>query len=63
MKSRRRLAIVPILIGIIGLMPLMRNSRFAAYHTVDVLQLLASGACFGVGFTLLFASRRPSNGQ
>ena len=41
-------AFAPFLIGMIGLFSLMERPRFAAIHTVDVVQLLASGACFGV---------------
>lgn len=40
--------IVPILIGSIGLLTLSHNPRFEAYRSVDVLQLLGSGACFGI---------------
>lgn len=39
---------VPILIGSIGLMNLMNKPRFAGFHNVDVLQLLATGMCYGV---------------
>ena len=46
-----------VIIGIIGLTFVTRNPRFAAFHAVDVLQLLASGACFGVAIALLFGSR------
>jgi hypothetical protein len=62
MKSPRRYAAVVILVGIIGLLPLTRSARFQAYHAVDVLQLLATGACFGVGFTLLFR-KQPAGGN
>ena len=41
-------------IGSIGLFQLMEKPRFAMYHTVDVIQLLASGACFGVALIALF---------
>jgi hypothetical protein len=47
--------LVPILIGMIGFSHLMGQPRFATFHTVDVLQLLASGACFGIGFSALLA--------
>ena len=62
MKSRKAIAI-PVFIGLIGLMPLMRNPRFEMFHTVDVLQLLASGMCFGVGLAGLIAilKERPSS--
>jgi hypothetical protein len=47
---RRRLAaiFVPAFVGLIGLFSLINRPRFQTYHTVDVLQLLASGMCFGI---------------
>lgn len=53
MAGRKQTAAIVIVIGLIGLLPLTRRPRFQNYHAVDVLQLLASGACFGVGITLL----------
>jgi hypothetical protein len=47
---RRRFAaiFVPAFVGLVGLLGLINRPRFQAYHTVDVLQLLASGMCFGI---------------
>jgi hypothetical protein len=42
-------AAIVVFVGLIGLFNLMGRPRFASYHTVDVIQLLASGMCFGVG--------------
>jgi hypothetical protein len=42
-------------IGLIGLFTLMQRPRFATYHTVDVVQLLATGMCFGVALVALIA--------
>ena len=52
---RRRSASIFILIlgGAIGLVALMGRSRFQTYATVDVLQLLASGLCFGLALGAL----------
>lgn len=50
---RRPLAAIVILMGIIGLAALTRNPNFQNIRTVDVLQLLGSGMCFGVGLTIL----------
>ena len=58
MRSRKQLTtaiVVPLIVGIIGLMNLMHNPRFAAIHTVDVLQLTGSGMCSGVAFSALIA--------
>jgi hypothetical protein len=43
--------IVPFLIGIGGFFDLTQRPRFASFHTVDILQLLASGMCFGIALT------------
>jgi len=45
---------VPVFIGFIGLANVTRNPRFELFHAVDVLQLIASGMCFGVGLAGLF---------
>ena len=49
-NRRRRLAaiFVPAFVGLIGLLSLTNRPRFQTYHSVDVLQLLASGMCFGI---------------
>ena len=44
----------PLIIGLIGLSTLMQRPRFALIHTVDVLQLLVSGMCFGVALAAVF---------
>jgi len=44
---------VPIMVGLIGVFMVSRNQRFELFHTVDILQLLASGMCFGVALTLI----------
>lgn len=51
-------AFAPSLIGLIGLFNLMERPRFTAIHTVDVAQLLASGACFGVALAGVIAALR-----
>jgi hypothetical protein len=63
MNSRKSLSsaiAVPLIVGVIGLINLMQNPRFAAFHRVDVLQLIASGMCFGVALSALFALMRRS---
>jgi hypothetical protein len=44
---------VPLLIGLFAVFDLTQKSRFAAFHTVDVVQLVASGMCFGIALTAL----------
>lgn len=63
-QSRRKTALAAILIalivGITGLTTLAGRPRFSGYATVDVLQLLASGMCFGIALAgLLRMWRRP----
>jgi len=45
----------PLFIGLIGLTNLMHQPRFESFRNVDVLQLIASGMCFGVALSALFA--------
>jgi hypothetical protein len=54
---------VPLFIGFLGFASLNNaasSPRFASIRTVDMVQLLASGACFGAAITaLLLLRRRP----
>lgn len=52
MNNPKRFAatfLIPVVIGFIGFYQLTQRPRFSAIQTVDVVQLLASGMCFGVG--------------
>ena len=52
---------IPIVIGSVGLMNLMHQPRFETYRTVDVVQLLGTGLCYGVALVALFhAATRTS---
>jgi hypothetical protein len=55
MLSRRKSVVsailLPLIVGAIGFINLTQRPRFAAYHNVDVLQLLATGMCFGVALS------------
>ncbi len=42
-----------LFIGLLGLFELIAKPRFQAYHPVDVVQLIASGMCFGVALMWL----------
>jgi hypothetical protein len=44
---------IPIIIGSVGLMNLMHQPRFETYRTVDVVQLLGTGLCYGVALVAL----------
>ena len=45
--------VAPLVVGLIGFFTLLQRPRFADIHTVDVVQLLASGMCFGVALAAL----------
>lgn len=47
------LIIFALMIGLLGLYRVADNPHFASYRTVDVIQLLASGAAIGVAFMAL----------
>lgn len=58
---QRGVPAVIFLVGLIGLINMMQRPRFAAFHAVDVIQLLASGMCFGIAFMALVTSFRQSH--
>ena len=57
--KRRRAVVIPCLLGLLGLATVARNPRFEAFHTVDILQLLTSGMCFGIGLMALLGRLMP----
>ncbi len=59
MVARRARASVMVLlvVGAIGLVSLFARPRVATYHTVDILQLVVSGMCFGVALGRLLPGR------
>jgi hypothetical protein len=53
--------VVLVVVGSIGFLNLSHQARFQAFHTVDVLQLLATGMCYGIALAGIFALvRKPS---
>ena len=64
--SRRKAAIsviaVSLVVGITALTTVAGRPRFSGYATVDVLQLLAAGMCFGIGFASLLRMWRGHDG-
>jgi hypothetical protein len=59
-KSLTAAVLVPVLVGSIGLIHLTYQPRFDTFRAVDVIQLLASGMCFGVALSAVFALLRGS---
>lgn len=66
MRNRRQAvsgALVLMSVGLIGLYNVASKPRFGTLRAVDVVQLIATGMCFGVAFVLLvmFFRGRRSN--
>ena len=61
-QPRRKAAVssivISLVVGIIGLTTVSSRPRFSAYATVDVLQLLACGMCFGIALVGIVRIRR-----
>ena len=62
-EQRRKVAIIflPLFFGLIALFNTMNSPRFAAYHAIDVVRLIASGMCFGaalVGIVIMLRGSR-----
>jgi hypothetical protein len=58
--SLRRSVPVYLILGLFAFGNVSRNPRFAAIHTVDVLQLLVCGMCIGLALAALAARRRAN---
>jgi len=52
--------IVPLLVGFAGFYRVMQSPSFAMYRTVDVVQLLGSGVCFGAAMVGIIFMLRAS---
>ena len=50
--------IIPLIIGLVGLNRVMQSPSYGLYRTVDVVQLLGSGVCFGAAMVGLIISVR-----
>jgi len=66
MDTRRKLFPFwfPLLFGLMRISRIFGNPRLAAVRTVDLVQLIAIGMCFGVALTTLVTFlRRPRDRQ
>ena len=61
-KSAASAIEIALVVGIIALTTVSSRPRFSGYATVDVLQLLASGMCFGISFVGIVRALRGSGG-
>lgn len=59
----RRIAFVVLIFGCISFSQMVLNSRLAAIRAVDIVQLLGTGACLGVGLVFGLTSLRRSTVQ
>jgi hypothetical protein len=55
--------LVLVAVGLIGLYNVASKPRFETFHAVDVVQLIATGMCFGaaLGMLVMFFRGRRSN--
>jgi hypothetical protein len=47
-KTAVAMIVISLIVGITGLTTVTGRPRFSGYATVDVLELVASGMCFGI---------------
>jgi hypothetical protein len=52
------LPVIVVIVGFAGLNRVMQSPNFAMYRTVDVVQFLGSGVCFGVAMVLIIIMLR-----
>ncbi len=55
--------LVLIVIGSVGFVNMSQHARFQAFHTVDVLQLLGTGMCYGVALAGIIALLRGPSAE
>ncbi len=59
-KSLISAVMAPLIIGVCCLVRLMSQPGFAAYRSVNVMQIIGAGMCFGVAlFALIVLLRTP----
>ncbi len=52
--------IIPLMVGFVGFQRVTQSPSFEMYRTVDIVQLLGSGACFGAAMVgVIFMLRGP----
>ena len=57
-KRRVTLFLILLMFGLIALLNSLSKPRVEGLHGSDVVQLVASGLCFGFGFGVLFGGRK-----
>lgn len=57
-KTDVAMIVISLVVGITGLTTVTGRPRFSGYATVDVVELLASGMCFGIALAGLLRAWR-----
>jgi hypothetical protein len=57
-KRRMILFVFLLMFGLFPLLNSLSNPRLEGLHKSDLVQLIASGLCFGLGLGLLLGSRK-----
>ena len=57
-RPRVILIVFMLMFGSFVLLHIIDNPRLETIHRSDVVQLIASGLCFGFGFGVLFGKRK-----
>ena len=60
-RALTSMVVLLIVIGSTGLLNLSGKDRFKAYRTVDIVQLLGTGMCYGVALAGIFGLIRRSD--
>lgn len=61
MENRRRLipmVVIPVVLGLVNFYTVAQKPRFETFQTIDVVQLIVTGMCFGAALGLLVISFR-----
>ncbi len=61
-KTAVSMIVISLVVGIISLTTVTGRPRFSGYATVDVLELLASGMCFGIALVAIVRTLREIGG-
>jgi len=57
-KTAVAMIVISIVVGITSLTTVISRPRFSGYAAVDVIELVASGMCFGVALVAIVRSVR-----
>lgn len=58
--NRKKRSLAALIVGFVGLFPLLETGHFKVFHSADVVQLIASGMCLGVALAVVLWQRNPA---